>query len=232
MDMASSVIVELVSPLDHLDPADGAALMRGVNRCMIGREMLQFGDVEPLGGRRFRLSRLMRGLNGSEWAAGRHLAGETFVLLDERNMLAIEAGASARGRELTIRAIGRADEHPVEARLAVMGVAMTPLSPVHIRGEEAPNGDLQMSWVRRSRMGLRWLDGAEVPVGEEVERYAIAIRYGETILRTVEGSSPLWTYPAADRASDLARSSGRPLVFRVAQIGNWGAGQPGDCTIS
>ena len=49
--------------------ADANALMAGANLALVGDELLQFGRAEQLGPGRFRLSRLLRGRRGTEWAA-------------------------------------------------------------------------------------------------------------------------------------------------------------------
>ena len=56
---------------------------------MLGSEVLQFGDVEPLGPGRFRLTRLRRGCAGTEWAMEGHAVGEPFALIEREALTAV-----------------------------------------------------------------------------------------------------------------------------------------------
>ena len=61
---------------------DDAALDEGANLAMVSEELLQFGQADPTGPGQFRLSRLRRGLRGTESAVAGHSVGETFVLIE------------------------------------------------------------------------------------------------------------------------------------------------------
>ena len=69
---------------------DDEALAQGVNLAVLGGEVLQFGAVEPLGQGRFRLSRLLRGQYGTEWAVWTHAPGELFALIERDALRAID----------------------------------------------------------------------------------------------------------------------------------------------
>ncbi|WP_324750785.1 hypothetical protein SH591_04990 [Sphingomonas sp. LY54] len=85
-DAASSVDVELLNDDMWLESRSDDALVGGSNAAMLGGELIQFGSAEPLGDRRFRVSRLVRGRRGSEWAAATHAIGEPFLLLDPETL--------------------------------------------------------------------------------------------------------------------------------------------------
>lgn len=53
------------------------------NLALIGREVLQYRDVTPLGGDKYRLSYFKRGLKGTDQRRDGHAIGEEFLLLDE-----------------------------------------------------------------------------------------------------------------------------------------------------
>jgi hypothetical protein len=85
-DLGSAIEVELAHDGQWLESRDDEALANGANLAAIGSELVQFGSAEPLGERRFRLSKLLRGRRGTEWAMSGHAAGERFVLLSSRTL--------------------------------------------------------------------------------------------------------------------------------------------------
>jgi hypothetical protein len=101
-----------------LEGRSDSALSGGANAAMLGDELIQFGSAEPLGGRRFRLSRFLRGRRGTEWAAATHALGEPFVLLERERLAPVDVPADSVGGELRVMASGigdtdAADRHPL-----------------------------------------------------------------------------------------------------------------------
>ena len=163
------------------------ALLGGANLCAVRSvngawEVLQFETVEEVEPMRFRLSNLLRAQGGPDEAmrAGAP-AGNPFVLLDtaagslpltpaERGVL-LNWRVTPAGRPL--------DDAASVTQGAVLGLAtLRPLSPVHLRCSFPGAGGLVLTWVRRTRDdGDRW-EGADVPLGEEAERYRVTLRSG------------------------------------------------------
>ena len=167
-DATSSLEVELLHDAMWLEGRNDDALVAGANLAAVGEELIQFGAVEPLGERRFRLSRLLRGRRGTEWAAAGHLEGDPFTLITRETLVAVEAAAGAETQVLA-SGVGDVPEGAAATRVAT-AEALRPPGPVHLRAIETPAGDLAISWVRRSRLGWAWTDGADTPLGEEAER--------------------------------------------------------------
>ncbi|HEX7871853.1 MAG TPA: phage tail protein [Sphingobium sp.] len=231
-DMRSSVEVRLWDGDAVLAPVSDAALIGGANLCLIGEELVQFGHVSQSGPRSYRLSRFLRGRRGSEHLMAGHAAGETMLMLDADRVLPLDAGRSVAGRSVRIVAQGTGDATPVEAVRTVDGRAMLPLSPVHLRCVADGSGARIVRWVRRSRLGWSWLDGADAPLGEETEAYGVEIRAGSDLLRSGVVSTPEWTYPADAIVADLALSGGHPLTLSVRQYGTFGAGPAAGLVLS
>jgi hypothetical protein len=214
IDTISSLEVELLNQAMWLEGRDDAALAAGANLAAVGAELLQFGTVESLGERRFRLSRLLRGRRGTEWAVGTHQAGEPITFIERETLAAIEAPA---GIEVQLLASGVGDgPDPASTSRLVEAEVLRPPSPVHLIGIEAPDGSLAISWVRRSRQGWLWTDGAETPLGEETELYRIIIA-GTGFERKAETIAPGYVYTAAERAAD----GPGPLSISVSQAGSF-----------
>jgi hypothetical protein len=84
-------------------------------------------------------------------------------------------------------------------------------------------------WVRRSRSGWRWLDGAEAPLGEEAERYEVAVTDGSGAGQRVELAGAEYRYDTAMQQTDQVTG---PLTIEVVQLGTFGRSRPTRTTIS
>jgi hypothetical protein len=217
--------VEMLADDMPLSGADDAALDRGANLCLAGRELLQFGAVDRIGPRRYRLTRLLRGRRGTEWARATHLADEPFVLIAADRMAPVPDGAIPLGGTVTVAAIGIGDAAPVEAMLDVRGEALIPLSPVHPRIVPDGAGGLAVRWTRRSRSGWRWADHVDTPLGEEAERYVVIVSDGDIVVRQHETTVAQWSYDADMAAADAAAGHGGPLTLSVHQLGTFARGR-------
>jgi len=222
IDASGSFEVELLNQSMWLENRSDDALVAGANLALVGEELLQFGKAEPIGACRFRLSRLLRGRRGTEWAAGQHLAGERFILLDRDTVSELQGGFEV-GSTATVLATGISDEaEGVSESRVISGEALRPPSPVHLRAEELAGGDLLFSWVRRSRTGWSWASGPDVPLGEEAEAYKINISWSGGS-RSVDVIQPSFLYSSTQQALDGAN---RPLAIEVAQAGTYASSRP------
>jgi Putative phage tail protein len=227
LDEHNGVEVELLNEAMWLESRSDSALAAGANLALLGDELIQFGAVTPLGDARFRLSRLLRGRRGTEWASGLHSAGEPFALIEPDSLAAIEAPLGSLGGEARVLAAGLGDPEGVLATRQVSGEAMRPPSPVHLRAERRVNGDLALAWVRRSRNGWVWLSGSDTPLGEESESYRLTLA-GEGFERVEVLPSPAFLYTAADQAADGAAG---PLNVHVVQLGTSAPSRPASIVI-
>jgi hypothetical protein len=215
-DAQANCEVELLSEAMLLHAAGDQALSAGANLAAIGDELVQFGAAQPLGAGRYRLSRLLRGRFGTEWAMSAHDSGEPFLLLDRASLLALDAPAGSVGGIAQLVAAGIEDGvDGVKTSRVISGESLRPPAPVHLQFQRIAGGDLRFGWVRRSRAGWAWPDGSDVPLGEEAERYSVAIT-GAGFSRQAEVAEPVFLYSAADQGVDEAAG---PITFQVVQIG-------------
>lgn len=224
-DANASVQVRLFDDSAILSSASDAALLNGANACMIGDELLQFGEAVATGPREYLLRRLLRGRRGSEWASLSHAAGETFVLVEEDRLFPLSGDLVRIGAAITVAAQGLGDLSPVLRSRTISGVAMLPLSPTGLRIAGDDSAGFVIRWVRRSRAGWQWRDGTDAPLGEEQERYAVTLAAGGTTLRSATLAEPLWTLPPETIAADRAAAAGAPISVSVRQIGDHGLGR-------
>lgn len=219
IDRVGSVEVELLHAGMTLQSADLDRLIAGANAAMLGDEMIQFGVAEQMTATRWRLSTLIRGRRGSEWAMAGHGTDERFVLLDEGVLLPVDLPLAALGAEVRMSAVGPGDgDIAVEASATVIGRALRPPAPVHLSAERLAGGDIAFGWVRRSRAGWAWIDGGDAPLGEDSERYAVTITPDVGAARIVEVGVPGFLYDAAMQAADGAGGLSN-VTLGVRQLG-------------
>jgi len=195
-------VLSSVPPEAALAGANALALVGGDGAV----EIVTVSQVELIGPQQFRLSGLIRGIGGSEAAAGRLLpAGARVVVLDGA-AAALTADLADLGRTLRYRVgpvrddVG--DATMVEFEAPVAGEALVPLSPVRPKAVRT-GGSIAVSWLRRTRNdGDSW-ELAEVPLGEESERYEIGILDGEALLHAEIVNAPAWLYPTAQELADF-----------------------------
>lgn len=213
IDKVNSVDVELIDPEQWLTSCDDDALAGGANLAVIGAELVQFGEVTPLGQGRFRLSRLLRGRGGTEWASGTHAADELFCQLDPTSLRALAIPVWMRGTTLSA-----ADADGTSTSLLFKGTSALPLSPADLSGAIDSAGDLVLGWIRRSRSGFAWVDEIDAPIGETVEQYRVTVATGAASL-DLAAAQPSIVIPA----SALGPLGSGSATVEVRQIGDWGA---------
>jgi hypothetical protein len=218
LDYRASFRVRLTN--GALASADLVSMLGGANLAALrnangDREIIQFESAELVDVQTYRLSGLLRGQFGTEGAIGDPLAaGAQFVLLD---------GAVTRiplqesEQKLTLnwrygpgnRDIG--DASYVTAPFAYQCLGLRPLSPVHVKGARS-SGDLNISWIRRTRSGGDNWELPEVPLGEEYESYEIDVLQGATVKRTLSAVLPSVVYASADQIADFGSVQSRVSI--------------------
>lgn len=220
-DEANSVEVELHDQNLWLESRDAEALVAGENLAMLGDEIIQFGLATPLAPGRFRLSLLLRGRRGSEWAMTGHAVGEAFVLLEAGRLQPLQVTSSDNGALLQVTSQGFADGGATPVTLTISGEAMRPPTPVHLRTSLDPTGGLTCSWIRRSSRGWAWLDGVDAPLGCSRELYRATISgVGGRI--TVETATPTVSFSGAQTAT----VGPGEIEISVVQVGDFAASRP------
>lgn len=174
-DLCNSVEVELHDGEHWLESCDDEALINGANLAALGEELIQYGAAEQIGERRFRLSRLLRGRRGTEWAMPFHQSGERFCVLVPAALVAVEAPLGAAGSTVEVQPNGVADDNLAGVSGTMSAEALRPPSPVRL-AIARDGGGIVFSWTRRSRLGWAWVDGIDAPLGETAERYRVDVQ--------------------------------------------------------
>jgi hypothetical protein len=219
LDHASVIEIQLLNEAMEVHSVTPDALMAGANVALVGNELVQFRDVMPLGGNAYRLTGFFRGRRGTEWAIRSHQVGEPFVLIEREALAFIDVPAGAN--QVRVIATGMADVQPPEHRLGNPGQALLPPAPVHGTAVRLSNGDIDIRWVRRSRNGWRWLDGVDVPLVEEGERYHVALTPDHGLQRVIEQAESRYLYSVAAQMADRADGATQ-VIASISQLGSFG----------
>jgi hypothetical protein len=213
-DELSTVDVKLANSGHVLLNVDEDALMAGANLASLGDELIQFGRAEPLGSGRFRLSKLLRGRRGTEWAAATHAVGEAFCLIDHAAIRRVELPTSGAGAMLAATAHGINDVAPLPTcQRLVSGESLRPPSPCHLKVLQEGIA-VRIQWTRRSHRGWSWTDGvgdADDPFGE-LYRLTIIGPAGQIM---IECTSTTASVPI----SELPATPGQSVSLSVVTVG-------------
>jgi len=185
-------------------------------------EILSAAGAEATGADTFRLTNLLRGLAGSEAAAGRGApTGSLIVRLDDGAAIPLVDRLDEAGRAFRYR-IGAQGLDPADPAMAPLSAtaglaALRPLRPVHLRARRV-GGDVSLSWIRRARRSADAWEPADIPLDEAAERYAVTLHANGAAIRSLTATGPALVYPAADETADFGGPQ-RALDVAVAQAG-------------
>jgi len=157
-----------------LSSASEADVLLKNNVGVLGQEIFAFTTVVDNGNNTYTLSGLLRGLRGSNTLAT-HVAGETFVLLDNSNIKRMSSPTTDIGVEMYYQAATKGSVRQLESAVAFTntGAGLAPYSPVHVTAALDGSSNLDISWVRRNRILNDWANGSDVPLSETSELYIV-----------------------------------------------------------
>ena len=191
-------------------------------------EVFQAAQAELVGTRQYRLSRMLRGVRGTEGSIRAEVAAGARVVALDSAVLPVPIAQGDVGQEWNWR-VGPVfapidDPSYVAEEFAPTGRGLLPFSVVHVeqpfrRGRTL--GDLTIRWTRRSRdFGADSWEASEVPLGEASEAYEVDILDGGTVLRTLATTTTSALYSQAQQVADwgAALGPGDTLDIRVAQL--------------
>lgn len=115
----------------------------------------------------------------------------------------------------------------LQASHAFRGEGLKPMSPVHIRASRDGFGNIAVTWLRRTRWGGDSWKTADVPLGEDSERYEVDIVDGGVVRRTLSATVPAVAYGAAEQTLDFGglQSSVELRVYQLSDVAGRGSGR-------
>lgn len=168
------------------------------------------------------LTNIMRARRGTDPQVNTHTNGETFLFLTTTTINAIVNQLTSVGVLRFYKGVGRG-QLPEDADIEPLtstGADLKPYAPVQLDAIVDGGDNIDLSWVRRSRVGGELRDGVgEVPLAEETEAYEIDILDGPggAVLRTLTSTTPMKQYDNADIITDFG-SVPASLSFVVYQM--------------
>ena len=230
LDRGTLLRVEFVS--GDLASADLADVLNGANVAAIGDgsganwEIFQFTSAQLVAERTYDIGGRLRGQAGTDgimpdiWPEG-----STVVLLNGA-MQQLDLALSTRGlaRHYRVGPAQRSYDDPsyVHHVAAFDGVGLRPYSPSHLRATIDSSGDVQVGWIRRTRIdGDSW-QSVEVPLGEDFESYTVRVLKDGALRRETSVENSSFTYTSSAQAADGVTGS---FEIAVAQVSaRFGAG--------
>lgn len=227
-DTANNLYVQIPST-QGLSSLDDLFVLAGGNTCAIRNpdgqwEILQFATAELIAPDQYKLTRLLRGQLGSEYAMrDPAAAGAPFILLDTTVMqssIAVTERHNPWNWKWGPSTKTIDDPTYQVASFTFDGVGLRPYSPVQLAGvRNLGIFDWTLTWIRRTRIdGDNW-EAPDVPLGEEVELYDIDIINIGTgaVARTARVSQPSFTYTSAMQVADFGSNQAQ-VKFSVYQV--------------
>ena len=224
--------MEVILTSGSLASISELGVLNGANAALIGDELVQFQNAELIGESTYKLTKLLRGRQGTEWAIADHVVGDRFMLITPA-LYTTAIANNLIGRELYYKAVsvGNTLTTTDEEAFTYTGRNLKPFAPVHIEGSRDGSDNLTINWIRRSRVDSEWRDGVGIPLGEESELYEVDILDGGNVVRTIEVTSANASYSAADQTTDFgsAQSSVDVKIYQMSAV--VGRGYAAEATI-
>ncbi|WP_021171276.1 hypothetical protein SOV_35580 [Sporomusa ovata DSM 2662] len=228
-DEGNSVTVVLTH--GTLESRPEVDVLNGYNAAVIGNEIVQFRSATLIAVNTYILSGLLRGRLGTEEQVDKHSMGERFVLLKSATITTLPAPMSEWYSTKTYR-IGPAtkpvtDATYIEKMFSNNARLYQPWSVCNVAGSRDAANNITITWVRRDRSGGAWLDNADIPMSESIERYEVDIVSGSTVKRTLTVITPLVTYTAADQTNDFGTPQAllKVRIYQMSSIRGRGIGK-------
>lgn len=219
--------LEVVMSSGTLESRDELLVLEGANAMAIETgddkwEIIQFLNAELIAADTYRLTGLLRGQLGTEDNIRNSLAaGARVVLLDSSRLGQLTASSVDLGREFYLlygpSTKANTDATYIQETYKFKGRALRPYSVVHLKAEE--NGsDIDITWVRRSRIGGdNWEYDSDIPLGETSESYQIQIRTdADGLIRTLTSTSQSVKYTASQQTEDGNLSEFNIRVYQIS----------------
>lgn len=229
-DTTSTVDVTLVK--GELTSISDEEVLLGGNLISIGGELIQFAIATLIGSKKYRLSRLLRGRRGTEAGASGHAAYERFALISSLKYVSIAANRLNMSHSLKFVPSGVNIDTEVAIPFVPTGETKRPFSPcwgLAVRD----SGNVNISWVRRDRLGQELPSDVDLRFSESFERWIVNIydAAGTTVVRTytvdndfqaLGQATRLKQYPSSDIAVDYP--GGLPAVGGLKiEVCQWSA---------
>ena len=205
---------------DTLESVSDSQLDFGLNKALVGDEIIQFGNAVFVGSNRWQLSKLRRGIRGTAQYTTGHSANENFTLFtgDDAFLQIQEGTVSDVGRTYYFKALNsfQTIDQVSPTTMPIVGNAYRPYAPTGVVVSRIGN-DLVVNWQRHTRRNGRWQDGGDIAIVSTESRCLVEIYNGATLVQNAIVSGNSYTYTEADQLSDFG-SVQSSLSLRIYQL--------------
>lgn len=211
----------------ELESRTELAVFNGANYAIVGAaeryEIIQFKSAELIATNTYRLTGLLRGRRGTQYAMPNHEIGDFFALATTTTFNRVNLDASEINLERYYKTVTIGDtvnETPYKS-FASSANALECYSPTSIGGGRQANGDITINWIRRARTNGAWRNFVDVGQPETAIEYQLDIhRAGlESVQKSVTAlSDETYTYLKADQDSDFP-----PIIWSANIAPAWSA---------
>ncbi|MGH8520139.1 MAG: phage tail protein [Gammaproteobacteria bacterium] len=215
-------------------------VLAGKNAAFLGVhgrwELIQWQTATLNAGGSYTLSKLLRGRKGTEHALGNHAIGDTFVALTRTTVdrAAMATSEIAIQRHYKAVSVGQNLQEATAQAFTNTGVGLECYSPVNIKGTRVANGDLTITWIRRTRAAGEWRDAVDVPLFETSELYDLEIWDSGyvTLKRTFSDlTSQSQVYTSGQQGTDFGGNQAAVSVRVYQKSSVVARGYPGSATV-
>ena len=238
-DDGNELYIEIFNNNASLTSSTEIAVLDGLNGIAIENadgewEILQFVTTTLQGVRKYKLTKLLRGQLGTEYAMRDPIAeGSRVVIINVNTMPQLPLTLNQRTLSYLYKygPSNRDISHFTyqEETRTFQGNGLRPYSPTDVKISNDGSNNLTFSWLRRTRKSGDIWDNGDVPLIEDNELYEIDIlnSAGDTVLRTLFSSTNSVVYSSTDFNDDFSPlpSSINIVVYQLGSIYGRGTGK-------
>lgn len=228
VDYANTVQIQMYNGQSLYNAASFQAFLNGANVAMLGNEIIFFQNATANGSGLFTLSNLLRGRQGTEWAASTHATQERFVLLGtwllQEGLNVSDLGNNIWNQAQTISVTAQYGGTIVKQLVANGRVKPLTVSKLRAFTDAGSTTGLMsaagvvLNWVRRARIANQWIDNMDVPLDEKTESYTVSITNGSKTVTYTGSPGTTWSSSAPFGfkqwgVASITNNSGKVVTF-------------------
>ena len=234
IDRGSEIIVEVANN-GRLENISETEFLRLEQLGLFGNEIIAWQNAELIAAATYKLTKLIRGLRGTEHQIDNHTVGERFVLLagSGARILRVPANLDSLRQTIKLKAVhgGQSPDFvEEETSIYISGQGIAPYSPVtpEILLNTETN-DLTIEWTLRTRRLGQWRDYGDIVHSDSNQSTLEILDSNGSIVHTIEifnYDNPSYLFDAQQQIDKLG-SLQTELSFNVYQVSQfYGRGYP------
>ena len=186
-----ATVVDILLPGIALASLPDEDILSGGNMLAVetplGWEILQAAKVELVGTDTYRISHLLRGQYGTDHVLDAPVPSGARVVYLGQGWQDIPVNADLRGTNIDFTLTTNGRESTESFTQNYQANHLRSLSPVHIKAKQVGD-NIEITWIRRTRIGGDDWASLDVPLGEESERYVVEFLEGAAVVLTKEAT--------------------------------------------